>query len=78
MNMAFPTPRRSTRLLPSHFICEPGGSRKGKKWGLFNNEAAHPQSENGLNLESWLAGVPAPERASGETFTPPHGTSFIL
>lgn len=31
MNTAVLTPQRSDRLLPSHFICEPGGSCKGKR-----------------------------------------------
>lgn len=55
MNTAVLTPQRSDRLLPSsYFICEPGGSCKGKK-GLFNNVTAEPpQSKNGLNLGSWL------------------------
>lgn len=51
MNTAVPTPRRSRRLLPARFICEPGGSCKGKKRGIFNNVSAEPpQSKNGLNF----------------------------
>lgn len=55
MNTAVPTPQPSHRLLPSYFICEPGGSCKGgKKWwvgGFFNYvAAAAPLSKNGLNL----------------------------
>lgn len=53
MNMAFRTPRRSARLLPARLICEPGGSRKGKK-----NGASSIMKQHVLNLKmGWIRGV---------------------